>query len=70
MVDDRQYIVSCSSCAMKHAIQKVQMIFFLHEIVWIFEKSHDRRFQSLLLQPHLTLVDPERHSQKDGGQHV
>ena len=45
MVDDRQYIVSCSSCAKKHAIQIVQMIFFQYEIVWIDEKSHDRRFQ-------------------------
>ena len=60
MVDDRQCIVSCSSCAKKHAIQIVQMIFFQYEIVWIIEKSHNRRFQFLLLQSHLTLVDPER----------
>ena len=70
MVDDRQCIVSCNNCAMKHAIQKVQKIFFLYEIVWIIERSHDSGFQFLLLQPHLTLVDPERYSQKDGGQHM
>ena len=70
MVDDRQCIVSCSSYAKKHAIERVQKIFFQYEIVWIIERSHDRRFQFLLLQPHLTWVDPEKHSQEDGGQHV